>query len=139
MTTLSTAPTTASPDRAPFRALLEAQRADCVRQRELALAETATSVPDPVAQGRAAGLLRTIEEIDAALQRIAAGTYGACVHCGATGELGAQMAYVTEIGTVVRCSSCEGALIRIVRQIESPQRYWLDLKGVQYLQFQPVS
>ena len=63
----------------------------------------------------------------------------ACVHCGATGELGAQMAYVTEIGTVVRCSSCEGTLIRIVRQIESPQRYWLDLKGVQYLQFQPVS
>ena len=82
MTTLSTAPTTASPDPAPFRALLEAQRADCVRQRELALAETAASVPDPVAQGRAAGLLRTIEEIDAALQRIAAGTYGACVYCG---------------------------------------------------------
>ena len=63
----------------------------------------------------------------------------ACAHCGATGELGAQMAYVTEIGTVVRCSSCEGALIRIVRQIESPQRYWLDLKGVQYLQLQHFS
>ena len=82
MTTLSPAPTTASTDRAPFRALLEAQRADCVRQRELALAETATSVPDPVAQSRAAGLLRTIEEIDAALERIAAGSYGTCVHCG---------------------------------------------------------
>ena len=58
----------------------------------------------------------------------------ACVHCGASGQLGAQMAYVTEIGTVVRCSSCEGVLIRIVRQIEGPQRYWLDLKGMQYLQ-----
>jgi DnaK suppressor protein len=81
MTMLSPAPT-ATPDRAPFRALLEAQRADCVRQRELALAETATSVPDPVAQSRAAGLLRTTEEIDAALARIAAGTYGACVYCG---------------------------------------------------------
>ena len=66
----------------PSRALLRTQRADCVRQHELALAETATSVPDPVAVSRAAALLRTIEEIDAALDRIDAGTYGTCVHCG---------------------------------------------------------
>jgi RNA polymerase-binding transcription factor DksA len=82
MTTLSPAPTTASPDRAPFRVLLETQRADCVRQRELALAETATSMPDPVTVNRAASLLRTIEEIEAALERIATGTYGTCVRCG---------------------------------------------------------
>ncbi len=82
MTTLSPAPTTASPDRAPFRVLLETQRADCVRQRELASAETATSMPDPVTVNRAASLLRTIEEIEAALERIATGTYGTCVHCG---------------------------------------------------------
>jgi hypothetical protein len=61
---------------------------------------------------------------------------GACVHCGATGEIGAQIAYVTEIGTVVRCSSCDNALIRVVRQNEGPQRYWLDLKGMEYLQLQ---
>ena len=60
----------------------------------------------------------------------------ACVHCGASGEVGAQMAYVSEIGTVVRCSSCEGTLIRIVRQLDGPQRYWLDLKGIEYLQLQ---
>jgi hypothetical protein len=60
----------------------------------------------------------------------------ACVQCGATGEVGAQMAYVTEIGTVLRCSSCDSPLIRIVRQDENPRRYWLDLKGVDYLQFQ---
>jgi RNA polymerase-binding transcription factor DksA len=65
-----------------FRVLLEDQRADCLRQRELALAETATSLPDAVAVSRAATLLRTIEEIDAALHRIDAGTYGCCVHCG---------------------------------------------------------
>jgi RNA polymerase-binding transcription factor DksA len=65
-----------------FRVLLDDQRADCVRQRELALAEAATSMPEPVAMSRAATLLRTIEEIDAALDRIADGTYGACVHCG---------------------------------------------------------
>ena len=65
-----------------FRVLLEEQRAACVRQRGLALAESATSVPDPVAVSRAARLQRTIEEIDAALARIADGTYGMCVRCG---------------------------------------------------------
>ena len=65
-----------------FRLLLEEQRAECVRRREIALAETATSVPDPVATSRAAGLALTLEEIDAALHRIAEGTYGRCRHCG---------------------------------------------------------
>ena len=74
--------TAASADR--FRTLLDAQRADCVRQREEALAECATSVPDPVAQRRSADLQRTIEEIDAALARIEGGTYGRCTGCDAS-------------------------------------------------------
>ena len=65
-----------------YRLLLEEQRADCVRQRGLALAETATSLPDPVAMSRAARLALTIEEIDAALHRIAEGSYGRCQQCG---------------------------------------------------------
>jgi len=65
-----------------FRVLLEDQRTDCLRQHQLARAETVASVPDAVAMSRSASLLRTIEDIDAALDRIAAGTYGACVHCG---------------------------------------------------------
>jgi hypothetical protein len=60
----------------------------------------------------------------------------ACVSCGASGELGAQIAYVTEIGTVIRCSSCDSPLIRVVHQSEGSQRYWLDLKGIEYLQLQ---
>ncbi|MEX5719520.1 TraR/DksA family transcriptional regulator [Geodermatophilus maliterrae] len=79
-TTTPSAPTATAFE--PFRALLQTQRADCLQQRELALAETATSVPDPVATSRAATLLRTVEEIDAALDRLDAGTYGTCVHCG---------------------------------------------------------
>ena len=67
-----------------FRTLLEGQRGDCVRQREEALEECAQSVPDPVAQSRSVSLQRTIAEIDAALARIEAGSYGVCVHCGAT-------------------------------------------------------
>jgi RNA polymerase-binding transcription factor DksA len=66
-----------------FRALLQDQRADYVQQREQALAECAQSVPDPVAQRRSADLQVTIGEIDAALGRIDAGTYGRCVSCGA--------------------------------------------------------
>ena len=62
-----------------FRTLLEGQRALCLRQREEALAECAQSVPDPVAQRRSADLQATLGEIDAALARIDAGTYGACV------------------------------------------------------------
>jgi RNA polymerase-binding transcription factor DksA len=76
---LETAPTTGEHDR--FRVLLDEHRADCVRQREAALAECAQSVPDPVAQRRSADLLVTIGEIDTALARIEAGTYGRCTGC----------------------------------------------------------
>ncbi len=79
-TTLHTSSAPSTWDR--FRALLEAQRADAVRQREEALAECAQSVPDPVAQRRSADLKETIGQIDAALARIDAGTYGACAKCG---------------------------------------------------------
>ncbi len=64
-----------------FRTLLEEQRADCVEQREAALIECAQSVPDPVALSRSSSLQDTITEIDAALERITAGSYGSCVHC----------------------------------------------------------
>ena len=65
-----------------FRTLLETQRAEFVREREEALAECAQSVPDPVAQRRASDLKDTIEQVDAALARIDAGTYGVCAQCG---------------------------------------------------------
>ena len=60
----------------------------------------------------------------------------ACARCGAAGEVGSQMAYMSEIGTVVRCAACDNALIRVVRQEDGPQRYLLDLKGVEYLQLE---
>lgn len=60
----------------------------------------------------------------------------ACAGCGATGEVGAQMAYISEIGAVIRCSACDQALIRVVHQDGGPRRSWLDLKGVDYLQLE---
>jgi DnaK suppressor protein len=62
-----------------FRALLDEQRADCVREREVALAEAATSMPDPVAMRRAASLLLTIAE-RLTIRPFAAG----CVACQAS-------------------------------------------------------
>src|SRR4051812_7566833 len=59
-----------TPTSESFRVLLEDQRADCVRQRELALAEAATSMPDPVAHSRAALMARPIGEIAAGRHRI---------------------------------------------------------------------
>jgi RNA polymerase-binding transcription factor DksA len=79
---LTPQPSTPGYDRSRFRTLLESQRADCARQREQALAECAQSVPDPVAQRRSADLQVTLAEIDAALARIDAGTYGSCTGCG---------------------------------------------------------
>ena len=78
----------------------------------------------------AAGILEEVFTFEITTARTA------CIQCGAAGEVGAQMAYMTEIGTVLRCSSCDNALIRIVRQQTEPHRYWLDLKGVNYLQLQ---
>ncbi|GAA0241546.1 TraR/DksA family transcriptional regulator [Cryptosporangium japonicum] len=73
----------ASTDHQTFRALLVVHREECVRQRQVIAAEEFASPGDPVIAGRAAELLRTVEEIDAALERVEAGTYGRCVRCGA--------------------------------------------------------
>ena len=87
-----------------FRALLEEHRADSVRQREEALAECAQSVPDPVAQRRAADLQDTIGEIDKALSRIQAGTYGRCTGCQA--EIPEERLELRPFaGTCVSCSA----------------------------------
>jgi DnaK suppressor protein len=81
MSTSLDTPTSAAGSWDRFRVLLDEHRADCVRQREEALAECAQSVPDPVAQRRSADLQVTIDEIDAALARLAVGTYGRCTGC----------------------------------------------------------
>jgi hypothetical protein len=47
--------------------------------------------------------------------------------------VGALMVYMNDMGTVLRCTGCDNALIRIAR---GPGRYWLDLRGVKYLQIE---
>jgi uncharacterized protein DUF6510 len=55
----------------------------------------------------------------------------ACASCGSVWRVGQAMVYAHEMGTIVRCASCDNALIRVAHP---PGRYWLDLRGVRYLQ-----
>jgi hypothetical protein len=41
------------------------------------------------------------------------------------------MVYAHEMGTIVRCATCDNPLIRVSC---GRGRYWLDLRGVEYLQ-----
>ena len=56
----------------------------------------------------------------------------ACDRCGTVAHVGEAMAYVTEIGAVVRCATCDNALIRVA---QNPRGYFLDLRGISYLRF----
>jgi hypothetical protein len=56
----------------------------------------------------------------------------ACGRCGTANRVGAQLAYLSQIGTIVRCVSCDHALIRVARD-EERGRNWLDLRGLSYL------
>jgi uncharacterized protein DUF6510 len=60
----------------------------------------------------------------------------ACSGCGRTGKLGEAMVYeVRDLGTIVRCAGCDNALIRLVH---GSGRYWIDLRGITYLQVADV-
>jgi hypothetical protein len=56
-----------------------------------------------------------------------------CANCGAVRPLGELFAYVRAPGVVLRCPTCEAALLRLVR---TPGRTWLDLQGTSVLQMQ---
>ena len=55
----------------------------------------------------------------------------ACVSCGAVWRVGQAMVYMHEMGTIMRCATCDNPLIRVAH---GSGRYWLDLRGVRYLQ-----
>ncbi len=54
-----------------------------------------------------------------------------CTGCGATGAIGTLSVYMHGMGTIVRCPTCDTALIRVVH---AKGRYWLDMRGVRVLQ-----
>jgi len=54
-----------------------------------------------------------------------------CAGCGQTTVMGELMVYKHGMGTIVRCPTCDTALIRMA---ESKGRYFLDARGVRVLQ-----
>ena len=73
----------------------------------------------------AGGILQEIFPFDMTLAQVT------CAGCGATDALGALVVYMHRMGTVIRCPSCDLALIRVVH---AKGRYWLDMQGVRVLQ-----
>jgi hypothetical protein len=55
---------------------------------------------------------------------------GRCKHCGAVRAFGEASVYADGPGLVVRCTSCDGDLLR---QVDTPSSYWLDVSGLSYL------
>ena len=56
---------------------------------------------------------------------------GTCAGCGWTDVMGATVVYTHGMGTIIRCPTCDTALIRVA---EVKGRYWLDMRGVRVLQ-----
>jgi hypothetical protein len=53
-----------------------------------------------------------------------------CAHCGREGEIGTLLAFTQGPGIVLRCSSCENVVIRIV---QTPEAIYLDARGAVYV------
>ena len=80
----------------------------------------------PLDGNAAAGALSEVFAVDVTA------AIGQCAGCGSRGPLGGAASYLDAPGTVLRCQSCDHVLVRVVT---SPDRYWLDLRGLVVLQF----
>lgn len=72
----------------------------------------------------AAGLLQEIFVGDMTIARIQ------CAACEATAAVGSLRLYAAPMGAVLRCSHCDGVLIRAVH---TPHGRWLDMAGARSL------
>jgi ribosomal protein S27E len=75
----------------------------------------------------AGGVLGEIFAFEATTARVA------CATCGAVWRIGQAMVYTHDMGTIIRCATCDNALIRIA---QNPQGHFLDLRGISYLRFE---
>jgi hypothetical protein len=56
---------------------------------------------------------------------------GRCTSCGRTRPMAEARVFDHAPGLVARCPACDQVLLRLVR---GPDRAWLDLRGLTYLQ-----
>jgi Family of unknown function (DUF6510) len=55
-----------------------------------------------------------------------------CEACGSIEGVSSLRPYAAPMGAVLRCSHCDGILMRAVR---TPHGRWLEMKGARYLRF----
>jgi hypothetical protein len=53
-----------------------------------------------------------------------------CASCGNEGEIGELLAFTQGPGVILRCSTCENVVLRIV---QTPEEIFLDARGAVYL------
>ena len=75
-------------------------------------------------------------DIAGAVQELFAGdptiARGRCLSCGQESMLAQARVYTRAPGLVARCPACEAVLLRLVR---APGRAWLDIRGLDCLEF----
>jgi hypothetical protein len=72
----------------------------------------------------AGGILQAIFPFDMTMAE------GVCAGCGEHHVMATTAVYMTGMGTVVRCPSCDTVLIRVA-EIEG--HFWLDMRGMRVL------
>jgi Family of unknown function (DUF6510) len=72
-----------------------------------------------------AGPLQDVVRVDVAT------AIGRCIQCGRTAAMAEARVFDHAPGVVARCPTCDQVLLRLVR---GPDRAWLDLRGLTYLQ-----
>ncbi|HEY7146179.1 MAG TPA: DUF6510 family protein [Streptosporangiaceae bacterium] len=56
-----------------------------------------------------------------------------CASCGVTGPVAQARVYADAPGLTARCPACGQVVLRLVR---APDRAWLDLRGITFLEAQ---
>jgi len=74
----------------------------------------------------AAGLLQGIFAVEITTAQIQCGA------CGSSGAVGALRLYAAPMGAVLRCTCCDGILMRAVH---TPHGRWLEMAGARCLRF----
>jgi hypothetical protein len=74
----------------------------------------------------AAGLLQEIFVLDITTAQIQ------CEACGCTVAVGALRLYAAPMGAVLRCTYCDGI---VMRAVHTPHGRWLEMTGARHLRF----
>ena len=85
-----------------------------------------TLLPEWVDGNDLAGAVREVFAADLTVAR------GRCASCGREAMVGEARVYNRAPGLVARCAGCDEVLMRLVR---GPDRAWLDMRGLSYLEF----